>query len=184
MQGRKLTWCSNENPLLKCDGDWYPQKTQSFLTLKKALKLNVILLQETKITEGKDIVIKNILWREAKHAAIHAMGKSEGLMCLWDKKILKGRVIVSSQKICSILFTFLDNKEKVVVINVYAPTTMARRKIMWASLNQTQETFKGLCWIVAGDFNVSLYPSEKRGGVEGFSNGMKDFVHNNELMDV
>lgn len=50
-----------------------------------------------------------------------------------------------------------------------------------------REAFRSLCWIVVGDFNISLYPSEKRGGVEGFFDGMQDFVdfvHNNELMDV
>lgn len=67
---------------------------------------------------------------------------------------------------------------------MYAPTLMVGRKLLWASLNQMREAFKGLCWIVVGDFNVSLYPLEKRGRIEGFMDGMQDFVHNNELMDV
>lgn len=88
---------------------------------------------------------------------------------------------------CSLLFTFLNNKEKFIISNVYAPTTMLGRKMLWASLNQMRDTFRGICWIVAWDFNVSLFPSKKRDGIEGITDGMQyfiNFVHKNELMDV
>lgn len=58
---------------------------------------------------------------------------------------------------------------------------------MWSSLNQMREAFEGLYWILAGDFNVMLVALDKKGEVEGFSEGMNDFdnfIKSNNLMDL
>lgn len=50
-----------------------------------------------------------------------------------------------------------------------------------------KEVFMGIPWIVAVDFNMPLFPFEKKGGVKGFSESMQDFsnfINTNNLMDV
>lgn len=96
---------------------------------------------------------------------VHVEGKFRGLLRLWDRTKLEGRVIVSIPCFCSIFFTSLVTLETFIVTNVYAPTTFAGRKFFWSSLNHMQEDFMGLSWIVARYFNVSLFPSKKQGGL-------------------
>lgn len=163
-----------------------PKRHRIFLSLKRELRHNVFLLQEIKIMEGKYVAIKNTLWREGDHAMVHASGRSGGILCFQDRKKLGGKVIVVGQIFIN-PFTLLDSKENIIVTNVYAPTIVLGRKVLWSSLNQMRKAFRGFCWIVAGDFNVSLYPLEKMGGVDVFTNDMKDFayqMYNDNLMNV
>lgn len=118
---------------------------------------------------------------------VHFKGKFGGILCLWDISKFEGRVIVSSKSFCSILFSSKASSKTFIITNVYASTTLAVRRILCSSLNQMREAFLGLCSIVVGDFNVPLVPSKKKGGVEGFTEGMNEFanfVRCNNLMDL
>lgn len=141
-----------------------PKRHRNFKTVRNYLKPKISSLQETKILEERFKVVKNILWQDVGYVVVHSKEKLGGLICLWDKIILDGNVIVSEQHFCSLLFTFLDNKERFMISNVYAPTIVIGRRTLWNSLHQMRDAFRGLFWIVIGDFNVSLYPFEKRGG--------------------
>lgn len=164
-----------------------PKRHKSFAALRKDLKSKIILLKEIKIHECKEISIKNVLWEEVDFAMVHVEGKFRGILCLWEKSMLEGRVIMASRSFCSILFSFKASRETFIITNVYAPTTLARRRISWSSLNNMREAFMGLYWIMARYFSVSILPSKKKEGVEGFSEGMNDFasfVRCNNLMDL
>lgn len=153
-----------------------PKRHKTFVMLRKDLKLEIILLQETKIRENRLSSIKNILWREVEFVAIHSEGKSRGIIYLWDGSKLNVQVIISSSKFCSILFSSILSLEIFFVTNVYAPMTCARRRVLWSSINKMREAFLGISWFVIRDFNVHLTPSEKKGGVEEFRDGMN--LHN------
>lgn len=112
-----------------------PKRHRSFVALRKELNSKIILLQETKIRECKLISIKNILWRNAKFTVVHSEGKFRGILCLWDGSKLEGRVLMSSKRFWSILFSTKGSRETFIIINVYAPTTLAGRRILWSSLN-------------------------------------------------
>lgn len=168
-------------------GIYAPKGHKNFIALRKELKLEVILLQEIKILEGKLLAIKNILWREAYFVALHAEGKFEGILYLWDRSKLDGRVIISSPNFCSIIFSSLISLEAFISMNVYAPTTCVGRRVSWSYINQMREALMGLSWFVVGYFNIFLAPYEKKGGVEGFSNGMHDFprfFNDNNMLDL
>lgn len=118
---------------------------------------------------------------------VHVEGKFGGILFLWDRTKLEGRVIVSSPCFCSIFFTSLATLKTFIVTNVYAPTTCVGRKVLWFFLNQMHEAFMGLSWIVFGYFNASLLPLKKQGGVEVFNEGMQNFdrfINENNLMDL
>jgi len=85
--------------------------------------------------------IKNVLWREVEFVAVYIEGNSGGIMCLWDGTKLKVRLIVSSSSLYSILFTPMGSKEVFIINNVYAPTTLVGRKILWSTLKQMHEAF-------------------------------------------
>lgn len=116
---------------------------------------------------------------------MHFKGKYEGILCLWYGSKLNDRILISNANSCSILFSSTISLEIFIVTNVYDPTTYVGRRVLWSSLNEMREAFLGISLFVARDFNFPLTPSKNKGGVEGFRDGMNEFmqfVSRNNLM--
>jgi len=62
------------------------------------------------------------------------------------------------------------------LINIYAPNTRAQRQSLWTDLSSTLTKFPRSRWMLAGDFNTPLYPSEKYGGNIDYFDSMFDFA--------
>lgn len=92
-------------------------------------KVQIVLLWETKLKKVSDSIIKEV-WgsRFINWVAVDAVGYSEGMPVLWDKRSVS---IINSRKDLfspSVLMEDLDNKSKWLITSVYGPNEKQRRQ--------------------------------------------------------
>lgn len=164
-----------------------PKRHRSVIHLRLSLQPDLILLQETKILEESTERVKRLVWRKADHSASPSSGRAGGILCLWDPYKLEGSQLCLSPFQVTILFSSKTSQDKFLLTNVYAPTSPRGRRDLWTSLDPIKQAVSGIPWILVGDFNTPLHPSDKKGGAEGFFESMRDlgsFINRNSLVDI
>lgn len=86
------------------------------------------------------------------------VGRSGGLMCLWDPDKLKGNILSISDNVINILFSCRDSGIQWIRLNVYGPSSLIAKATLWNTLSLMRNQFKGEIWMVAEAFNAILYP--------------------------
>ena len=69
---------------------------------------------------------------------------------------------------------------------VYGPPRRAKRKKIWAKVEDLAKSFSGP-WAVMGDFNSIKGSKEKKGGQhvrESLINSLRDFINNTSAIDL
>jgi exonuclease III len=133
-------------------------------------KIELLALQETKLGSIDHALCcrlwggDNVAWRSNP-----ALGRSGGLLLLWDKD--KGKLLDSfqGQGFLGILLEWGPQKKKCVIINVYAPCNLVAKRQLWVELVVARNTFVAEVWCFLGDFN-SVRCMEERKGVGGRGN--------------
>ena len=80
-----------------------------------------------------------------------------------------------------------DKKEKFWIGNVYGPTLNAQKDKFWDSLEEQCVDKKLLPCYIAGDFNVTSSPEERRGGSkvrDPFGERLEDLISLWSLTDI
>ena len=83
--------------------------------------------------------------------------------------------------------TSIDQKENWYIVNIYAPNNKNLRKKVWDTLSNIKSKDYFGRWIIMGDFNVTLYDQEKKGGSVSQLEGrldLMDFINKEGLMDM
>lgn len=70
----------------------------------------------------------------------------------------------------------LDFQEKLNLINIYAPNSSRDRLQLWEDLNDAIKNRKDDHWMLGGNFNSPLLPSEKSGGLDDYTNSMMELA--------
>ena len=131
--------------------------------------LDVIFLQETKLSIKKMQGLTPKLWRNGESQSIGAHGASGGLVCLWNPKRLQPLWWISSRSSMSIMATSLEKGEVILFSNFYAPTDFQGKQGLWSHIRLVCSMMPFYPWIMAGDFNAICELDEKSGGIEGWS---------------
>jgi exonuclease III len=124
----------------------------------------VLLLQETKLSE--DSVLREIkhIWKTGEGKAISSRGDSEGICTLWDQKRF---TFLDYQQAQHSLLTKMRNNisgNSFSIINVYILNLHHEKLDCWRTLFDILEVESNNDIIVAGDLNTNIYPWEKKGG--------------------
>ena len=147
---------------------------------------NILLLQETKIDKDSLLFLSKNKWNMDNGIAISARCTCGGLTTIWpmDKFTLLSS-FASQHWIFSELQCFV-RKIYVALFNLYVPVNHVEKKECWLSLSNFLDSKSLRNIIVAGDLNIALDPSEKKGGVMG-KDPLLDFVesilHTWDLLD-
>jgi len=107
---------------------------------------------------------RKIFWKKDGVKETSAHGASGGLGSLWNPN--KFSLISESLKTHWIFLKLqhLESKETIFLFNVYAPKNVGEKKQCWDSIKNLAELENLENIIIAGDLNLTLLLSEKRGG--------------------
>ena len=64
----------------------------------------------------------------------------------------------------SIIATSLESGDVILFSNIYAPTSLQGKQVLWSHIRLIRSMLPFHPWILAGDFNVICELAEKRGG--------------------
>ncbi|XP_058726795.1 uncharacterized protein LOC131598187 [Vicia villosa] len=161
------------------------RKRVSFLL--QSLKIDICLLQETKIPCFSDSLAKSF-WGEngVEWTASNSVGAAGGMVILWKKDSLSLNYSFIGKGFVGINFVWKGVCCNVV--NVYAPCNELERRLVWKSLLERKINHGSEEWCVVGDFN-EIVRKEERMGEGSFYNtrGMtefQDFIENMDLVDI
>ncbi|XP_028104824.1 uncharacterized protein LOC114303878, partial [Camellia sinensis] len=136
-------------------------------------KIDIVCLQETKLSRCFELDVK-ALWPKAKmdYLYIDSDGNSGGLLCIWDPRIFQISNCCCNRSFILLSGTILNSFE-CVLVNVYAPNVVDRRRKLWDTLVRLKSTFSKP-WCLGGDFNEIRCVGE-RIGCSRRDRGMKEF---------
>lgn len=79
-------------------------------------------------------------------------------MTFWNKSKLDGNVVAFSHSFLAIRLTL--NNFSLYFFNIYAPNTRNGHALVWEEISIFMADNKEATFMLAGDFNTPLYPSE------------------------
>ena len=80
-----------------------------------------------------------------------------------------------------------ETGERCLFSNMYAPSDLVGKSLMWSHIKFVRSLDPFLPWIVAGDFNAITNLEEKRGGIarlDPSSSMLRDNIGSLNLIDV
>ncbi|KAJ9557473.1 hypothetical protein OSB04_012087 [Centaurea solstitialis] len=144
-------------------------------------------IQETMVSSIDSWVIKSFWGRnELEFEAIDAVGKSRGILTIWDPSLFSKSASYSGEGFLAIWGKWSDVEKCCGFINVYAPQDLSAKKRLWSNIIQLLQSNPVVIWVVFGDFNEVRTESERKGTEFSFSGAMafNNFIHNGDLVDI
>ena len=137
-------------------------------------KPDIVILQETK----RELIDKRLIssiWgvRYKEWSFLPSVGRSGGIIIIWDVRIVKGVETILGEYSVSVCFNCVKGGSKWWLSGVYGPNNPKERCVFWEEL----AGLYGLCgdkWCIGGDFNVVRFLSEKFKGSR-VTRSMRDF---------
>lgn len=124
------------------------------------------------------------IWSRGQCQCIESAGSSGGLACLWDSHKVVSRCWISSRSSLTLVASSLDTGEANLLTNVYAPSDIASKLILWSHNRKVGSQAPYPPWNLVGDFNVVLSMEEKRGRVGRLEQSSKILRGNIEALSL
>ncbi|WOL08081.1 hypothetical protein Cni_G16833 [Canna indica] len=142
---------------------------------------NDIFLEEEE--EEAEIFLKK-KERDWEGTAVSSTCRSGGLLLMWKKNEIKGKVIQQDKQIINCVME-LQNGKCFLLSGIYASVNRKRRNDLWKRLSELNVT--DIPWIVTADMNCVYNAGEKRGGNSFTENtsvtGFRSFMEKSGLID-
>ncbi|WOK97008.1 hypothetical protein Cni_G05716 [Canna indica] len=117
--------------------------------------------------------LQKAIWWDGE--AVVSIGKAGGIMLLWRKITISGKVIFKDCQSINYLFE-IDSNRTFLLSCLYASNNIKERKALWELLGELD--INGISWLIVGDMNCILMREEKRGGRPFIINqSVSDFSH-------
>lgn len=139
-----------------------PHKQDMVKNMIRDNKLDIVLLQETKML--KDKVEGLLVFWGGKVLGSDSDGASGGMAVYWNDRCINGEFISQNRNMMNIKFSNTKDGSSWVLTNVYDPNSKWGRKTLWEALTNQRKNFVDENWIIMEDFNTSLKENEKMGG--------------------
>lgn len=156
-------------------------------TLKSLLqdyKPSIIALVEPRTSgPSADRIIKKIGYPNSHR--VEASGFSGGIWLLWTDHISL-RVLANHRQFIHTEISDAQGNNKGLFTAVYGSPNATLREVLWHELSQLYIPAEA-AWILAGDFNATIDPSERRGDSPRRTGGcraFKHFIFQNGLVDL
>ncbi|XP_028088177.1 uncharacterized protein LOC114288787 [Camellia sinensis] len=115
--------------------------------------------------------------------SVDASGRAGGLLCIWNPNVFQLKACCCNHNFLLLSGTIFHSFD-CVVVNVYGPNEVAKRREVWECLIRLKSIFLG-SWCMGGDFNEFITIS--RIGCSRRDRGIRDFnyiIDQMELMDM
>ncbi|KAJ9535293.1 hypothetical protein OSB04_un001605 [Centaurea solstitialis] len=93
----------------------------------------------------------------------------------WDPNVVKLEVFEVFEQVIHGCFYHVGSNRRIFCSMVYAANDVVSRRLLWDQLREFSLLVKKEDWVILGDFNVSLNPSDSSRGSSIISRGMLDF---------
>jgi ribonuclease HI/exonuclease III len=170
-----------------CRGLGSKTKEEALRDLTRLARPEVLLIQETKLEKEDLLRASNLFWKKGPARAVSARGASGGIATFWDSSKFD---LIEDAATTHWLYTKLMHKGSgylVSLFNLYVPVLINEKKDCWDSLALFLNHSNSVNIIVAGDLNVTLSQSEKKGGSivrDPAREWVEDLISGWELEDI
>ncbi|GJY10780.1 RNA-directed DNA polymerase, eukaryota [Tanacetum coccineum] len=108
---------------------------------------------ETKMEQIDNVSIK-ALWGNSSFnfAASHSIGNSGSILCVWEPNLFVKDNVTAYDYFLAIIGTWVPTSTKLLIISVYAPQDLSKRKVLWDFIRNMVDRWDGET-IIWGDFN-------------------------------
>nr|ABN08665.1 reverse transcriptase - beet retrotransposon, putative [Medicago truncatula] len=132
-----------------------PEKRREIHRLVAERKLTVLCLQETKLEVVDEFLCRSI-WGPTPMAFSFksSVGASGGIITVWDPSVLDVWMTVNIANCLMIKGSFLKNNDMFCLANIYAPSNIRGRQMLWEAVSNFLLSHGDVAWCVLGDFNV------------------------------
>ncbi|GKV41716.1 hypothetical protein SLEP1_g49214 [Rubroshorea leprosula] len=149
-------------------------------------KVDFIAIQETKLVTV-DRKICRIIWGtdDFDWVAKPSVGRSRGLLCIWNTKVLKKMEVIEGNNFIRISRLWGEERIPVNILNIYSLCQLMGKRMLWDDLQGLLNS-KRRKWCLMGDFNA-VRGIEERAGETGISSEMREFdnfIINAALIDL
>jgi hypothetical protein len=126
--------------------------------------VGICFLLETKKNNCCDSFIRN-LWNITivKWAFLKSIGKSGGIIAMWDNSIFKVNSVEFEGQWISICGTHIPSSFNCMIVGVYVASSVKERADLWEEITTLKFAFE-LPLVVLGDFNETLHTHERSSG--------------------
>nr|GEX26678.1 RNA-directed DNA polymerase, eukaryota [Tanacetum cinerariifolium] len=116
-------------------------------------KVSFLSIQETKMESVSAMKVK-FLWGNYffDHIISEACGNSGGILCTWDTNFFKKEQHIISDNFVALYGTWITNKQKLLLISVYAPQSVSSKRMLWSYLASLITSWNGESLIIR-EFN-------------------------------
>jgi ribonuclease HI/exonuclease III len=170
-----------------CRGLGSKKKEEALRDLIKSTRTDVLLIQETKMSQQDSIQTLKNAWKNSQGVADNARGASGGLCTMWNAT--KFDLLLTELRMhwtCTQLL-HKDSGHSVSLFNIYVPQHIDEKRLCWQSLQEflSEKDLENI--VIGGDLNVTLSAEEKRGGSivrDPAREWVEDLISTWDLMDI
>lgn len=142
------------------------EKKRCLRNLGRKFNLHILGILETKLETLNDFTITAIWGRHPKAwYVVPSLGLSGGILCIWNPNLfcVSGCSVAMNGRVLHIEGTFTRSNLDCLVSFVYAPNIGILKNELWTYLVTFRDSVSKP-WCLAGDFNETLFPSDRKGG--------------------
>jgi len=134
-----------------------------------------MLIQEMKISGQKMEEILNKISSRYEQVTIDATGSVGGKAVIWNPAEVPSDWWIGMPRILSSRFRLIGKSEWFVVSAVYEPHTLVDRGLFLSQMKKLRNMHQEKRWIIAGDFNMTIYKDKKKEGIRKEDTEMERF---------
>ena len=142
------------------------EKRRGLKALIKVNKAKMVLVQETKKASLSRFFAQSIwVGSEFEFAGVDAIDSAGGLLCVWERNFFKLQNVKCSRHFILLSGKILPDFD-CVIVNIYAPNKVLKRKKLWDSLLKIRREFD-YPWCLGGDLNEIRSMGKGKGDLGG-----------------
>eukprot|EP00253_Pinus_taeda_P015037 PITA_15037 len=126
-------------------------------------------------------------WPGGQVTTVDAQGASGGLAILWDAGKIQLNNMNANKNFIQAEFHIMGTNIHGHLTNVYFPQESPQKAAILENISQLNNGRRLPLWILGGNFNMIASSEEKKGGkcrINRDGTLLKDFIHNNWLIDI
>ncbi|KAJ6973799.1 hypothetical protein NC653_033969 [Populus alba x Populus x berolinensis] len=138
-----------------------PLKQHEVVSLMKKRKMDVCGLLETKLSPSRVACMHRLRLRHWQYYTNVDAANTARILVFWNPATVKVDLIASSAQGLHISVRSLISQYNFLISFVYGFNTISARRALWEDLRRWNSSSP---WMILGDFNSVLYPSDKHNG--------------------